>query len=138
MSRSINRVTLFGRLTKDPVTKYTPSGAAVSNFSLALNEKYKSKTGEWVEKTEYVDVVLWQKLAELAGEYLHKGDPCFIEGKLATRSWDDKTSGQKRYKTEVIGSELILLGNGGASHNPSTSVQPEPAMAGADDSESPF
>jgi single-strand DNA-binding protein len=127
MSRSINRVTLFGRLTKDPATKYTPSGAAVSNFSLALNEKYKDKSGNWVEKTEYVDVVLWTRLAEIAAEYLKKGDPCFIEGKLATRSWDDKTSGQKRYKTEVIGNELILLGNGEKSTSGQPATQEEEA-----------
>jgi single-strand DNA-binding protein len=134
MSKSVNKVTLLGRLTRAPEVKYTPSGAAVANFGLALNEKYKDKAGNWVEKTEFIDVVLWQRLAEIAGEYLQKGSQVYIEGKITTRSWDDAKSGQKKYKTEVVGNELVLLDSKSASGQ----AQPEPALAGVSDSDIPF
>jgi single-strand DNA-binding protein len=111
--KSLNRVTLIGNLGKDPEIKYTPSGTPVAKLTLATNERFKDKAGEWQDRTEWHNVVLWQRLAEIAGEYLKKGGKVYIEGRLQTRSWDDKTSGQKKYMTEVVASDLILLGGGG-------------------------
>ena len=111
MSKSVNKVILIGNLGKDPEVKYTPSGTAVANLTLATEERTKDKSGEWQAKTEWHNVVLWSRLAEIAGEYLKKGGKVYIEGRLQTRSWDDKTSGQKKYMTEVVGQELVLLGD---------------------------
>jgi len=116
--KSLNRVQLIGNLGKDPEIKYTPQGTAVAKITIATNERFKDKSGEWQDRTEWHNVVLWQRLAEIAGEYLKKGGKVYIEGRLQTRSWDDKTSGQKKYMTEVVASDLILLGGrgeGGAS-----------------------
>lgn len=107
--KSINKVILIGTAGKDPETKFTPGGTAVAKFSIACNDRYKDKSGEWVEKTEWVNIVLWKRLAEIAGEYVKKGSRVYIEGRLQTSSWDDKKSGQKKYMTEVVGNELILL-----------------------------
>jgi single-strand DNA-binding protein len=93
--------------------KYTPSGTPVAKLTIATNERFKDKSGEWQDRTEWHNVVLWQRLAEIAGEYLKKGGKVYIEGRLQTRSWDDKTSGQKKYMTEVVASDLILLGGRG-------------------------
>ena len=111
MSKSVNKVILIGNLGKDPEVKYTPSGTAVANLALATEERTKDKSGEWQAKVEWHNVVLWSRLAEIAGEYLKKGGKVYIEGRLQTRSWDDKTSGQKKYMTEVVGQELVLLGD---------------------------
>jgi single-strand DNA-binding protein len=111
--RSLNRVTLIGNLGKDPEVKYTPSGTPVAKLALATNERFKDKSGEWQDRTEWHNVVLWQRQAEIAGEYLKKGSKVYIEGRLQTRSWDDKTSGQKKYMTEVVATDLILLGGRG-------------------------
>ena len=110
MAKSVNKVILIGNLGKDPEIKYTPSGTAVAKFSLATNERYKDKAGEWQDRTEWHNVVLWQRLAEIAGEYLKKGGKVYIEGKLQTRSWEDKQSGQKKYMTEIVANDLVLLG----------------------------
>jgi single-strand DNA-binding protein len=104
--KSLNRVTLLGTAGKDPEIKYVPSGTAVANISLATNERYKDGE-EWKERTEWHNIVLWQRLAEIAGEYVKKGSRLYIEGRLQTRSWDK--DGQKQYKTEIVGQELILL-----------------------------
>lgn len=115
--KSLNRVQLIGNLGKDPEIKYTPSGTAVAKLTIATNERYKDKGGEWQDRTEWHNVVLWQRLAEIAGEYLKKGGKVYIEGRLQTRSWDDKQTGQKKYMTEVVASDLILLsgrGEGGS------------------------
>jgi single-strand DNA-binding protein len=85
----------------------------VAKITIATNERFKDKAGEWQDRTEWHNVVLWQRLAEIAGEYLKKGGKVYIEGRLQTRSWDDKTSGQKKYMTEVVASDLILLGGRG-------------------------
>ena len=98
---------------KDPEVKYTPQGTPVAKLTIATNERFKDKAGEWQDRTEWHNVVLWQRLAEIAGEYLKKGGKVYIEGRLQTRSWDDKTSGQKKYMTEVVASDLILLGGRG-------------------------
>jgi len=111
--KSLNKVQLIGNLGKDPEIKYTPSGTAVAKITLATNERYKDKGGEWQDRTEWHNVVLWQRLAEIAGEYLKKGSKVYIEGRLQTRSWDDKTTNQKKYMTEVVAGDLILLGGRG-------------------------
>jgi single-strand DNA-binding protein len=109
--KSLNRVTLIGNLGKDPEVKYTPSGTPVAKIALATNERYKDKNGEWQDRTEWHNVVLWQRLAEIAGEYLKKGGKVYVEGRLQTRSWDDKQTNQKKYMTEVVANDLILLGS---------------------------
>ena len=111
--KSLNRVQLIGNLGKDPEVKYTPQGTPVAKLTIATNERFKDKDGEWQDRTEWHNVVLWQRLAEIAGEYLKKGGKVYIEGRLQTRSWDDKTTGQKKYMTEVVASDLILLGGRG-------------------------
>jgi single-strand DNA-binding protein len=108
--RSLNRVQLIGNLGKDPEVKYTPQGTPVAKLTIATNERFKDKSGEWQDRTEWHNVVLWQRQAEIAGEYLKKGSKVYIEGRLQTRSWDDKQTGQKKYMTEVVASDLILLG----------------------------
>jgi single-strand DNA-binding protein len=109
MAKSVNKVILIGNLGKDPEIKYTPSGTAVAKFSLATNERYKDKSGEWQDRTEWHNIVAWQRLAEIVGEYVKKGSKLYIEGRLQTSSWDDKESGQKKYRTEVIANDLVLL-----------------------------
>jgi len=111
--KSLNRVQLIGNLGKDPEVKYTPQGTPVAKLTIATNERFKDKAGEWQDRTEWHNVVLWQRLAEIAGEYLKKGGKVYIEGRLQTRSWDDKQTGQKKYMTEVVASDLILLGGRG-------------------------
>ncbi len=111
--KSINKVILIGNLGKDPEVKYTPQGTAVARITLATNERYKDKEGQWQDRTEWHNVVLWQRLAEIAGEYLKKGGKVYIEGKLQTRSWDDKQTNQKKYMTEVVANDLVLLGGRG-------------------------
>jgi len=111
--KSVNKVILIGNLGKDPEVKYTPQGTPVAKFSLATNERYKDKDGNWQDRTEWHNIVLWQRLAEIAGEYLKKGGKVYIEGRLQTHSWDDKQSGQKKYMTEIIGNDIVLLGGRG-------------------------
>jgi single-strand DNA-binding protein len=113
MAKSVNKVILIGNLGKDPEIKYTPSGTAVAKFSLATNERYKDKSGEWQDRTEWHNIVAWQRLAEIVGEYVKKGSKLYIEGRLQTSSWDDKESGQKKYRTEVIANDLVLLSGRG-------------------------
>jgi len=107
--KSVNKVILIGNLGKDPEVKYTPQGTPVAKITLATNERFKGKDGQWQDRTEWHNVVLWQRLAEIAGEYLKKGGKVYIEGRLQTRSWDDKQSGQKKYMTEVVANDLVLL-----------------------------
>src|SRR5213596_3577277 len=107
---SFNKVILLGNLTRDPEVRYTPKGSAVCDLGIAVNRVYTTDTGEKREEVTYVDVVLWSRLAEIAGEYLKKGRPIFIEGRLQLDTWDDKQSGQKRSKLRVIGETMQLLG----------------------------
>src|SRR5207245_3516803 len=109
MPKTVNNVTLLGNLGRDPEVKHTPSGTPVAKLTVATNERFKDKEGQWQDRTEWHNVVLWQRLAEIAGEYLKKGSKVYIEGKLQTRSWDDKQTNQKRYMTEVVASDLLLL-----------------------------
>jgi single-strand DNA-binding protein len=111
MAKSVNKVILVGNLGKDPELKHTSSGTAVATMTVATNERFKDKSGEWQDKTEWHNVVLWQRLAEIAAEYLKKGRSVYVEGRLQTRAWEDK-QGQKRYTTEIVASDLVLLGGG--------------------------
>jgi single-strand DNA-binding protein len=143
--KSVNKVTLLGNLGKDPEVKFTPQGTAVAKLALATNERYKDKEGQWQDRTEWHNVVLWQRLAEIAGEYLKKGSKVYIEGRLQTRSWEDKQTNQKKYMTEVVASDLVLLGgrgegggdpggySRGAGNNnfDQRAPEPEPAVAGS-------
>ncbi len=108
---SFNKVILLGNLTRDPEVRYTPKGSAVCDLGLAVNRAYTLDNGEKREEVTFVDVVLWARLAEIAGEYLKKGRPVFIEGRLQLDTWDDKQSGQKRSKLRVIGETMQLLGS---------------------------
>jgi len=108
---SFNKVILLGNLTRDPEVRYTPKGSAVCDLGIAVNRQYTLDSGEKREEVTYVDVVLWSRLAEIAGEYLKKGRPVFIEGRLQMDTWDDKQSGQKRTKLRVVGESMQLLGS---------------------------
>jgi len=124
VAMSVNKVILVGRLGQDPELKYTPSGSAVCNFSLATSESWSDKSGQKQERTEWHRVVVWSKLAELCNQYLAKGRQAYVEGRLQTRSWDDKT-GNKRYTTEVLASTIQFLGGRGDApvrDNPTSSV----------------
>src|SRR6188474_918661 len=107
---SFNKVILLGNLTRDPEVRYTPKGTAVTELGMAVNRVYTAENGEKREETTFVDVTLWGRTAEIAGEYLRKGRPVFIEGRLQLDTWDDKQSGQKRSKLKVVGEGLQLLG----------------------------
>jgi single-strand DNA-binding protein len=108
MSKSINKVALLGNLGKDPEVKYSPSGTAVAKFSLATTSRTKEGGGDWQDKTEWHSIVAFGKTAEIVEKYLHKGGKVYIEGRLQTSSWEK--NGEKKYKTEVVVSDLILLG----------------------------
>lgn len=113
MARSVNKVILLGNLGKDPELKYTPSGQAVTKFSLATSDRWKDKgSGEPQERTEWHNIVCWAKLAETASQYLTKGSSVYLEGRIQTRSWDDK-EGKRHYMTEVIANEMVMLGGRG-------------------------
>jgi len=104
----VNKAILIGRLGKDPDVKYTPDGTMVTTFSLATTEQWKDKNGDKIQKTEWHNIVTWKKLAEICGNYLKKGSLCFIEGRIQTRSWEDK-DGIKRYTTEIVASNMKML-----------------------------
>jgi len=106
----VNKVILVGRLGRDPEVRYTPSGTAVANFSIATSEQWTNKDGEKQERTEWHKIVAWRRLGEICGEYLHKGSQIYIEGRLQTRDWEDR-DGNKRYTTEVIAQNMQMLGS---------------------------
>ena len=107
----VNKVILLGHLGRDPEVRYTPSGAAVANFTIATSEEWKDKdSGEKQERTEWHRIVAWRRLGEICGEYLHKGSQVYIEGRLQTKSWEDR-EGNKRYTTEVIAQTMQMLGS---------------------------
>jgi single-strand DNA-binding protein len=123
--KMINKVILVGNLGRDPEVRYTPSGVAVANFTIATSEKWKDKnTGEMQERTEWHRIVAWGKLGEICGEYLSKGRQVFIEGRIQTREWEDK-EGIKRYTTEIVANEMKMLGarDSGEATRPSAPVQ---------------
>ena len=147
---SFNKVILLGNLTRDPEVRYTPKGTAVTELGMAVNRVYTAENGEKREDTTFVDVTLWGRTAEIAGEYLKKGRPVFIEGRLQLDTWDDKQSGQKRSKLKVVGEGLQLLGGrpggggggGGDEEGGSRPNRPAPppkaAASEPDDDEIPF
>lgn len=125
MARGVNKVILIGNLGRDPEVRYTPSGVAVANITMATSEAWKDKTsGEMQERTEWHRVVMYQRLAEIVGEYLRKGSKVYIEGRLQTRKWQDKTTGQDRYTTEIVADSMQMLdskggaGDGGSYERP--------------------
>lgn len=134
MARGVNKVILIGNIGKDPEVRYTATGSAIANITLATSESWKDKqTGENVERTEWHRVVFYQRLAEIVGEYLRKGSKVYVEGRLQTRKWQDKTSGQDRYTTEIIAENMQMLDSkgGGAAPGGMSSGYEKPAMAAA-------
>ena len=121
---SLNKVMLIGNLGKDPEVRFTASGQAVASFSLATSEKFKGKSGEWEERTEWHNITLWGKLAEIAGEYLSKGKTIFVEGRLQTRKWQDK-SGNDRYTTDIVGDKMQMLSPKGEKSGGDSSTAPK-------------
>jgi single-strand DNA-binding protein len=153
MAKSVNKVTLLGNLGKDPEIKFLPSGQAVANFGLATSDRYKDKAGEWQDRTEWHNVVAYGRTAEIVRDYVKKGNKLYIEGRLTTRSWDDKDTGKKVYRTEVVVNDLVLIGgrgdgeSGGGSYNrqssgsqgsPYTQSAPDYGDTGINDDDIPF
>jgi single-strand DNA-binding protein len=124
----VNKVILIGRLGKDPDVRYTPDGTMVTNFNLATDEQWKDKNGEKVQRTEWHRIVTWGKLAEICGNYLVKGKLVFIEGRIQTRSWEDK-EGVKRFTTEIIASNMQMLDSKGQSKTDDASFDASSANA---------
>ncbi|MBN1127725.1 MAG: single-stranded DNA-binding protein [Chitinispirillaceae bacterium] len=110
----VNKVILIGHLGRDPELRYTPGGQPAASFTLATSERWNDKNGQRQERTEWHNIVAWGKLAELANQYLKKGRPVYIEGRIATRSWDDR-DGNKKYKTEIVANAIQFLGPGGGA-----------------------
>ena len=108
-SRGVNKVILVGNLGKDPEVRYMPNGNAVANFTVATSESWKDQQGQLQERTEWHNIVMYRRLAEVAGEYLKKGSKVYLEGKLQTSKWQDQTTGQDRYKTEINAMEMQML-----------------------------
>ena len=109
MAGTVNKVILIGRLGKDPEVKSLPSGTTVTKFSIATDEKFTDRAGEKQERTEWHNIVAWGKLAEICGQYLRKGKLVYIDGSIRTDSWEDKESGQKKYRTEIIANNMQML-----------------------------
>lgn len=109
MAKSVNKVILVGNVGKEPEVKFAPSGTAIANFSIATTERFKDKGGEWQDRTEWHNLVAYQRTAEIIRDYVKKGSKIYVEGRIQTRSWDDQASGQKRYRTEIIVNDLVLL-----------------------------
>jgi single-strand DNA-binding protein len=153
MAKGVNKVLLLGNVGKDPEIRATANGMTVATFSLATADRAKDAQGNWSDKTEWHNLVAFQKTAEVVRDYVKKGTQLFIEGKITTRSWDDKESGQKKYRTEIIVNDLTLLGSkqggessgGGYSKSSTASydqrppaAQPEYADQGITDDDIPF
>jgi single-strand DNA-binding protein len=150
MAKGVNKVFLLGNVGKDPEIRATAGGMTIASFTLATADRQKDSTGNWVDKTEWHNLVAFQRTAEIVRDYVKKGTQIFVEGKIQTRSWDDKESGQKRYKTEILVNELSLLGKpgggggeGGGSYSKSSSgsapaTQPDYADQGITDDDIPF
>jgi single-strand DNA-binding protein len=129
MARGINKVTLIGNIGGDPETRYLPSGGAVTNITVATSETWKDKaTGQPQERTEWHRIVFFNRLAEIAGEYLRKGSKVYIEGSLRTREWEK--DGVKRYTTEIVGGEMQMLDAKGSHGAPNGSPMPAPSTHG--------
>ena len=138
MAKGVNKVFLLGNVGKDPEIKSTASGMAIATFGLATAERTKGPDGQWTDKTEWHNIVCFQRTAEIVRDYVKKGSQLFVEGRISNRSWEDKTSGEKKYRTEILVSELTLLGGkssgseGGGGYSKSSSTpyeQRQPAAA---------
>ena len=151
MAKSVNKVILLGNVGKDPEIKSTASGVAVATFSIATSERFKDKAGTWQDRTEWHNLVAYQRTAEIIRDYVKKGSKLYVEGRLQTSSWDDKTTGQKKYRTEIIVNDLSLLsgrgegegGGGYARSNTASFDQSSPAQdysqeTGITDDDIPF
>jgi single-strand DNA-binding protein len=113
MAKGVNKVFLLGNVGKDPEIRSTPGGTLVATFPLATAERTKDQQGNWQDKTEWHNIVAFSRTAEIIRDYVKKGTPLFVEGKIHTNSWEDKASGQKRYRTEILVNEMSLLGSRG-------------------------
>jgi len=141
MAKSVNKVFLLGNVGKDPEIRSTPGGAIVANLTLATSDRYQDAQGNWQDRTEWHSLVAFKRTAEIIRDYVKKGSKLYIEGKLSTRSWDDKETGQKRYKTEIVVFDLSLLssrdegaGTSGRSYNSNASAgHDQRTSAGAND-----
>jgi single-strand DNA-binding protein len=137
MARSVNKVTLLGNVGKDPEIRSTAGGTMVANLTLATSDRQKDAQGNWQDRTEWHNLVAFTRTAEIVRDYVKKGSKLYIEGKIQTRSWDDKESGQKRYRTEIIVNELVLLssreeGSGGGQGGYSKAGSSSSSSAGFD------
>ena len=141
---SVNKVILIGRLGRDPEVRSTPSGSTVAKFSIATDEKFTDKSGERQERTEWHNIVAWARLGEICGQYLKKGKLVFIEGSLRTDSWDDKETGQKKYRTEIVAREMKMLDRrgdeegGGSSYAGSARGSSSSSSDSIEDDDVPF
>lgn len=133
----LNKVQLIGRLGGDPEVRYTPEGLMITNFNMATDETRKDKNGERTQKTEWHRIVTFGKLAEIGGKYLSKGKLIFVEGRIQTRSWEDK-DGNKRYATEIIASEMKMLGSAGERNEAEQKDSPLPDMGREAGDDVPF
>jgi len=151
MAKGVNKVFLLGNVGKDPEIRATAGGMTIASFTLATADRQKDQQGNWADKTEWHNLVAFQRTAEIVRDYVKKGTQLFIEGKIQTRSWDDKESGQKKYRTEILVNELSLLGSksagdgasgsyskSSASSYAATPAQPEYADQGITDDDIPF
>ena len=145
MAGTVNKVILVGRLGKDPEIRSTPNGTTVCKFSLATDERWTDKSGEKQERTEWHNIVAWGKLAEICGQYLRKGKLIYIDGSIRTDSWDDKETGQKKYRTEIIAANMQMLdkkgddeGGGGSYAGAGRKSSSSSASPVDDDEEVPF
>jgi len=149
MAGTVNRVILVGRLGKDPEIRSLPSGTSVTKFSIATDEKFTDKSGQKQERTEWHNIVAWGKLAEICGQYLRKGKLVYIDGSIRTESWDDKETGVKKYRTDIVAKDMQMLDkksdDEGGGYTGGGGYTRKPASAGApaggeieDDDEVPF
>lgn len=134
MAKSINKAILVGNVGKDPEIKFAANGNAVASFSLATSDRTKDQSGNWVDRTEWHNLVAFQRTAEIIRDYVKKGSKLYIEGRIQTRSWDDQASGQKKYRTEIVVNDLVLLsgrgeGESGGSSRGNSYDQRQPAHA---------
>ncbi len=110
-TKSVNKVILVGNVGQDPEVKYTASGVPAAKLSVATNERFKDRNDQWQDRTEWHSVVAWQRLAEVVGEYVRKGSKLYVEGKLQTSTWEDRQHGEKKYRTEIVARDIVLLGS---------------------------
>jgi len=132
MAKGVNKVFLLGNVGKDPEIRSTAGGMTVASFSLATADRAKDAQGNWADKTEWHNLVCFQRTAEVVRDYVKKGSQIFVEGKIQTRSWDDKTSGEKKYKTEILVNELTLLGGKAGGSETGGSSYSKPAATSYD------